>query len=129
MGNNMMIVAPEPEDFAVPLEQFEEASSHWQPHGILSKGPITDDGESDGVIEVDRPGEPGFMIIHFRNAVMMYVDGTEAQAAEVAAWAINSFPRTGPGEVWLVDQGYTGHSVLRPGMTPADVLDGWQEHG
>ena len=128
MGNNLMVVAPEPKDFIVTLEQFKEASSHWQPHGHFSEGPITDDGESDATIEVDRPGEPSFLIIHFRDEVALYIDGTEDQAADVAAWAINTFPRTGPGEVWLLDQGYSGHTVLRPGMSAADVLKDWQEH-
>ena len=128
MGKNMMVLAPEPKDFTVTFDQFRDASSYWQPHGHFSAGPITEDGDSDATIEVTRPGEPTCLIIHFRTAVMIYIDGTEEQAADVAAWAINTFPKTGPGEVWMVDQGYSGHSVLHRGTSANDILQNWQEH-
>jgi hypothetical protein len=59
---------------------------------------------------------------------MISTDGTREQAAEVAVWAANTFPKTGDGELWLTDEAYTGHTVLHPGMTTTDVLNTWQKH-
>src|SRR4051794_16596491 len=36
----------------------------------------------------------------------------EQAAAEVAVWAADTFPKTGDGELWIVDEEYTGHTVL-----------------
>ena len=126
MANRMIIIAPEPQDFIVTLDQFREASTFWGPHAALVGG-ASDDDPVDANIQVDRPGEPFFQIFHFNNNAMLSTDGTEEQAAEVAAWAANTFPKAGPGELWMTDQGYTGHTVLTPGMKAADIWKGWQE--
>ena len=87
----------------------------------------SDDDPVDANIQVDHPGAPLFQIFYFNNNAMLSTDGTEEQAAEVAAWAANTFPKSGPGELWMTDQGYSGHTALTPGMTAADIWKGWQE--
>jgi hypothetical protein len=127
MGNDAIITAPQPTDFVITLERFREAITDWQPYAHLA-GPISDDDPIDANIQVKRPDEPLFQIFHYRGGEMLSTDGTEQQAAEVAAWAVNTFPKTGPGELWMTDQGYTGHTVLKPGMSAADIWKGWQDH-
>ena len=127
MSNEMIVMAPEPADFIVTLEQFRAASTDWQPHARLA-GPVSDTDPIDANIQVERPGEPLFQIFHYKNENMISTDGTEAQAAEVAAWVITTFPTTGDGEVWLTDTGYSGHTVLHPGISTADIRKNWQEH-
>ena len=127
MSNRMIIVSPTPEDFSVTLEQFRAAADYWQPHAHLG-GSNSDSDPSDATISIDRPHEPGFQIVHFRNGAMISTDGTPEQAAEVAVWAANTFPKTGPGELWMTDQGYSGHTTLHPGISLSDVLNGWQNH-
>ena len=127
MGNRMIIIAQEPTDFTVTLDQFRQASTFWGPHASLVGG-VSETDPVDANIQVERPGEPFFQIFHFTSNAMLSTDGTEEQAAEVAAWAVNTFPKTGPGELWMTDRGYSGHSVLTPGITATDVWKGWQEH-
>ena len=127
MSNRLIVTAPEPKDFTVTIEQFRAASQHWAPHASVGSG-VVDDGPVDANILIERPGEPRFRIFHFRNNDMLSTDGTPEQAAEVAVWAVDSFPKTGDGELWLVDQGYNGHSVLTPGMSAADVWASWLAH-
>jgi hypothetical protein len=127
MGNDAIIIAPESTDFVITLERFRESIADWQPYAHLA-GPISDDDPIDANIQVTRPDEPFFQIFHYRNGDMLSTDGTEQQAAEVAAWAVNRFPKTGPGELWMTDQGYTGHAVLHPGMTATDIWPAWQDH-
>jgi hypothetical protein len=123
----MMVMAPEPKDFVVTLEQFRAAIPHWQPHAEPS-GPISQERPVDALIKITRPNEPFFQIFHYRDGDMLSTDGTPEQAAEVAVWAANTFPKTGEGELWIVDEEYTGHTVLTPGMNPADVWANWQTH-
>jgi hypothetical protein len=127
VSNRLIVTAPEPKDFTVTIEQFRTASEHWLPHAIVGGG-ISDDGPVDASILVERPGEPRFRIFHFQNEDMLSTDGTQEQAAEVAVWAVDSFPKTGDGELWMVDQGYNGHTVLTPGMSISDVWANWQDH-
>jgi 4-hydroxy-3-polyprenylbenzoate decarboxylase len=57
MGNRMIIIAQEPQDFTVTLEQFRDASTSWGPHASLVGGASNED-PVDANIQVDRPGEP-----------------------------------------------------------------------
>ena len=127
MGRRMIVMAPEADDFIVPLDRFVAAAGHWAPYAQV-RDESTLDGPSDATIWIERPGDTFFQIVHFRNERMISTDGTPEQAAEVAVWAADTFPMTADGELWFVDQGYSGHVVLRPGMSPRDVLDGWQPH-
>jgi len=79
---------------------------------------------------MQRPESDGafFQIRLLHDGDALSTDGTPEQAAEVAVWAANSFPPVDEGEIWLTDQGYSGHAVLWPGMTVADVRRGWIEH-
>jgi hypothetical protein len=128
MSNRLNVIATDPKDFTVTLEQFRDSIGPWQPYASLVGG-VSDDGPVDATIQVERPGEPFFQIFHFRDDDMLSTDGTPEQAAEVAAWAVNTFPMTGPGELWMIDEIYSGHTVLHPGMAAADVWKGWQKHG
>jgi hypothetical protein len=127
MSNRMIVIGADPEDFTFPLDRFRESLDSWQPHARLS-GSNSGDDLTDATISIDRPDQPGFQIVHFRDGRMISSDGTEEQAAEVAAWAAGTFTRSGPGELWMTDQGYSGHVVLRPGMTVAEIIGGWQKH-
>ena len=126
MGIRMIIIAPEPQDFTVTLDQFREASTFWGSHATLV-GALPTTTPSTPTSRSTAPEAPLFQIFHFNNNAMLSTDGTEEQAAEVAAWAANTFPKAGPGELWMTDQGYTGHTVLTPGMKAADIWKGWQE--
>ncbi len=128
MSNKLTIIAADPTHFVVTLEQFEKALAHWGPQAQLLARSASDADPSDAAIQVERPDEKPFQIFHVRSGAFLYTDGNPNQAAEVAVWAVNSFPMAGPGELWLVDQAYSGHSVLRPGMSAAEVLPGWQQH-
>jgi hypothetical protein len=66
----MMVMAPETEDFAVTLEQFRAAITHWQPYAEAS-GPILQDRPVDALIKVARPDEPFFQIFHYRDGDML----------------------------------------------------------
>jgi hypothetical protein len=127
VSNRLIVIAPEPKDFHVTLEQFRVAITHWQPHARLVDAA---DGEDlvDANIQVERPDQYFFQIFHFRDGDMVSTDGTREQAAEVAVWAANSFPKTGDGELWLTDEAYTGHAVLHPGMSATDIWESWQDH-
>jgi hypothetical protein len=125
MNNRAVILATTPLDFTVTLQQFETAAEHWNPYASL--GPDVD-LEADVVLFVERPGEPAFRVFHFTGEDMLMTDGTLEQSAEVAVWAADSFPLSGPSSLWLTDQEYTGHTVLRPGMRAGEVLAGWQKH-
>jgi hypothetical protein len=127
MGRRMIVIAREPGDFTVSLERFRRSAAQWQPHASLVDG-VSDDDPVDAAIQVERPGERFFQIFHFRDGTMLSTDGDDDQAAEVAAWAVNTFPVTGDGELWMVDQGYSGHIVLPPGMSSAEVWPGWRQH-
>ncbi|GAB3277421.1 hypothetical protein [Kineosporia babensis] len=127
MPERLIVVAPEPSDFHITREQFLAAMPYWEPHARLA-GSVSDDDPVDANIQVDRPDEYFFQIFHFQNERMLSTDGNWEQAVEFAIWAVNSFPKQGDGELWLVDQAYTGHVVLTPGM-PAEAFETtWVEH-
>lgn len=125
MSNRGVIAATKHLHFTVTLRQFEAAAEHWRPHATL--GPDVD-FEADAVIRVERPDEAVFQIFHFTGEDVLMTDGTPEQSAEVAVWAADSFSLSGPSELWLTDQEFTGHTVLRPGMNVHEVWDTWEKH-
>lgn len=127
MSNWLSVLAPDTDDFRVTAEQFRAAITHWLPHAGLG-GPVDHDDPLDITIFVTRPAERSFHIFHGRDGDMISTDAPWEQAVEVAVWAADSFPMNGSGELWLVDQAYTGHAVLGPGMSPDEVRRGWREH-
>ena len=58
---------------------------------------------------------------------MISVDGNPYNSAEVAAWARSLLPDPNLA-LWLIDQPFSGHTVLFPGITPQQVLDNWVDH-
>lgn len=111
--------------FHVGLDEFREASKDW---GSAEFFLTQDSSTADASIVIERPGEPPFQIRHFTSGQLISTDGTPEQSAEVAVWAANAFPPNEGGEVWLTDQAYTGHVVLRPGMTVEDIRRDWMDH-
>ena len=125
MSNRTVVVATTSLDFTVTLAQFEAAAEHWNPHASL--GPDVD-LEADAVLFIERPGEPAFRVFHFMGEDMLMTDGSPQQSAEVAVWAVDAFPMSGPSQLWMTDEEYTGHTVLRPGMSVGEVWATWQKH-
>ena len=89
VSNRLIVIAPEPKNFHVTLEQFRAASIHGQPYSRLA-GPVDDSDPIDANIHVERPGEYFFQIFHFHDGDMISTDGSREQAAEVAVWAANT---------------------------------------
>jgi hypothetical protein len=108
---NMIVVSPDPAGFALGRQCFEEAVV---------------DRFKDQVKLIPEP--PGFQIFHFHDGDMISTDGTTEQAVEVALWVRSLLPDDLGVRVWFVDQGYTGHAELVPGMTEGDIKTGWVEH-
>ncbi len=125
MSNRAIIAATKPLDLTITLQQFEDAAEDWGPHATL--GPDVD-FEADAVILVERPGEAAFQIFHPMGEDMILTAGTAQQIAEVAVWTVESFPLSGPSQLWLTDEEYTGHTVLRPGMSVDEVWSAWETH-
>src|SRR5689334_16030400 len=73
MSNPLLVMAPEPKDFVITLEQFRAALDYWQPHAHLIN-PLSSDTVDAG-IEVDRPDQPAFQVLHSRNADVLFSDG------------------------------------------------------
>ncbi len=78
-------------------------------------------------VQVSRSTEPFFQIFYLGDEAVS-TDGTSEQAAEVALWVRSLLPEDPGGRIWMVDQGYSGHVELIPGMTADDVKAGWVEH-
>ena len=82
---------------------------------------------SDATANVDSTNAPPFHIDHFPSDQMISVDGNPYNSAEVAAWARSLLPDPNLA-LWLIDQPFSGHTVLFPGITPQQVLDNWVDH-
>ncbi|WP_127842190.1 hypothetical protein [Actinomyces wuliandei] len=64
---------------------------------------------------------------HFPHNRMVSTDADPQVAAEVAAWVRHLHPD--PGLVlWYTDEGFTGHTVLTPGITPTQIDHQWVDH-
>ena len=84
----------------------------------ISVVPRDEPSPCDLTLYLTQRGVPGFGINQFRTGGCVSCDGTLEQQAEVAAMATTLFPAPLVGRVWLIDQGYFGHAVLTPGMSP-----------
>ena len=58
---------------------------------------------------------------------MVSTEGTPDQAAEVAAWVRQANPDRGL-VLWFVDDSFSGHIVLYPGITPEQITANWVDH-
>ncbi|WP_205570043.1 hypothetical protein [Actinomyces lilanjuaniae] len=66
-------------------------------------------------------------MIHFPDNGMISIDAQPWVAAEVAAWVRSLHPD--PSLVlWYTDEGFTGHTVLTPGITPTQIDHQWVDH-
>lgn len=71
-------------------------------------------------------GAPEYQIFLLGPEVQVSTDGTDEQAFEVAAWVREQLPEEwAASEVWIVDEAFTGHTLLGTGMSPADVRMAW----
>jgi hypothetical protein len=122
----MAICSPD-QALQVDREVFEEQARTRFPEGVVLS---IDDANRpmDVVVQIGRTGEPEFQILRSREGEVIFTDGTPKQAAEVALWIRSLLPDDPGGRIWLVDEGYSGHVELVPGMTAADVKARWVEH-
>ena len=126
---NMIIVSPDPVGFALDRCRFEEAAiDRFSDQVKVIPEPPGWKSPVDVTASISRQGEPEFQIFHFQNGDMISTDGTTEQAVEVALWVRSLLPDDPGVRIWFVDQGYTGHAELVPGMTEDDIKAGWVEH-
>lgn len=122
----MVICSPD-QALQVEREVFEEQARARFPEGVVLA--IDDTARPmDVAVQIERAGEPEFQILRSREGEVIFTDGTPEQAAEVALWIRSLLPDDPGGRIWLVDEGYSGHVELVPGMTADDVKAGWVEH-
>ncbi|MFD7157632.1 hypothetical protein ACFV9C_23740 [Kribbella sp. NPDC059898] len=126
---NIIVLSPEPGTFTIDRARFEEAvvQRFGQQTKIISES-ADDQSSIDVTARVSRPGEPWFQIFHFGTGDAISTDGTNEQAVEVMLWVRSLLPDEHDGPVWAIDEAYTGHVELIPGMTPDDVRSGWLDH-
>jgi hypothetical protein len=126
VGTSMIIVSPD-EALHLDRETFErEAVARFGIDALLL--PDADDPTADVSVTVQRADEPSFRIFHAREANHISIEGNECQQAETALWVRSLLLDDPGGRIWLVDQGYSGHVELVPGMSEADLDAGWVEH-
>jgi hypothetical protein len=126
---SMIVVSPDPTGFALDRRRFEEAVvDKFSGQVKVIPEPADEPSPVDVTASIARPGEPRFQIFHFQDGDMISTDGTTEQAVEVALWVRSLLPDDPDVRIWLVDQGYTGHVELVPGMTASDIKSGWIEH-
>ena len=127
---NYIIHAQRPADFTVTAQQFRSALHHWAPHVTLTEPTDSRDISPalDVVAAVQRPDEESFRVARADDDSQIWIRGTPQQAAEVAVWAIRSFPYSGDSELWITYPSRTGHAQLVQGMSPDEVWDDWLDH-
>jgi hypothetical protein len=126
---NMDVVSPDPAGFALDRQCFEEAAvDKFIDQVRLIPEPANELSPVDVTASISRQGEPEFQIFHFQNGDMISTDGTTEQAVEVALWVRSLLPDDPGVRIGLVDEGYTGHVDLDPGMSEDDIKSGWEEH-
>ncbi len=122
----MAICSPD-QVFHIDRLGFEEGARARFPDGVVV-GIDDQERPMDVAVQIDRAGEPEYQILRSREGEVVFTDGTPEQAAEVALWIRSLLPDDPGGRIWMVDQGYSGHVELVPGMTVDDVKAGWVEH-
>ena len=83
--------------------------------------------ETDCYLYVTLPREPDFAIAHFRDNLMLGLEGTAQQNARLAAWLRSLLPERAP-RVIAGDRDWRGHVDLPFGITPERVLATWVDH-
>lgn len=115
---NMVVLSP---DDVLRLER-----ERFRTEALAEFGSSTVVTEQD-TVQINRPTEPFFQIFYLGEEAVS-TDGTPEQAIEVAMWVRSLLPDDPGGRIWMVDQGFSGHVELTPGMTADDVKANWVEH-
>ena len=126
MGVGYMVLVPDPDQTVFDAETFaKEAQVRWTGCRVIWEDPskyISDVG-----VRVDPDDDPTFMIYHFPHRRAVTTNGTLSQAAEVAVWVREVHPD--PELVlWFIDDTFTAHVVLHPGITVDEIHSGWVDH-
>ena len=126
MGVNYMIIAVRPEDRMFDVDTFvHEAQERWPGCEVFDANQSKSNQTT--FVQVESQDEPSFSINHFSDNQMVSTEGVPDQAAEVAAWVRQANPD--PGLVlWFVDDSFSGHTVLYPGITPEQITANWVDH-
>ena len=67
------------------------------------------------------------MIDHFPHRRLLAIGGNPFNSVEVAVWVREVHPD--PEIVlWLIDDAFTAHVVLHPGITVDEIHAGWVDH-
>ena len=89
--------------------------------------PSRKEWETDYYLHVNLPHQPGFAIAHFRDNLMVGLEGPAQQNARSAAWIRSLLPERAP-RVIAGDREWRGHVDLPHGITPERVLTNWVDH-
>ncbi len=98
------------------------ARGRWPDHLTVRHRPS--DREVDVELRVARPGEPLFHVFHTDGSEMVWTDGDEAQAGEVAE-LVASVMDEDVRVLWVNDGG-SAFIELRRAMSAQDVVDAWR---
>ncbi|WP_126383051.1 hypothetical protein [Actinomyces howellii] len=121
-----MVLVPDPDQVIFDADTFiKEAQVRWPGCHFYVEDPSK--YISDAGVEVDPGDDPPFMIYHFPHRRALTMDASPFKAAEVAMWVRELYPD--PDLVlWLIDNGFTAHVVLHPGITVDEIHAGWVDH-
>ncbi|MFC7623080.1 hypothetical protein [Microlunatus sp. GCM10028923] len=126
MSSSMTIFSPDGA-FRVESEVFVAGARHnWGSEVPILTNP--DSRPHNLTVQIKREGGTSFQVFHDRLDESVLTDGDPDQCAEVAVWVLSLLSGQLSGRLWMTDQGFTGHIDLVPGMTVADVRDGWISH-
>ena len=126
MGVSHMIITTSPRDFMFDTDAFiREAQRRWPGCEVFRE--IREKDPSDATVQISPQNKPSFSVDHFPDNQMVSIDGNPDNSAEVAAWVRQMHPN--PDLVlWFIDESFSGHTVLFPGITAQEVLDNWADH-
>lgn len=96
--------------------------------GQVTREVLSPGGINLCTIEIEPANSDAFQIFLLGPETQVSTDGTDQQALEVAAWVRSLLPDEMPSEVWFFDEGFAGHAVLTPGITPDGIKLAWREH-
>ena len=108
-----------------PEEAVRAGARWWEAQGAVVTVLDRPGNDYDVIIDVEPDGATGFQIRRDSTGRALTTDGTSQQTAFVASWARSLVPPEEPTEVWLVDDDYTQHVVLTPGITADEVGRSW----
>ena len=121
-----MVLVPDPDQVIFDADTFVKAAqAKWPGCRVIWKDPSRQ--IADVSVRVDPGDDPPFMVDHLPHCRLLTTDGLPYQAAEVAVWVRDLYPD--PGLVlWFIDDAFTAHVVLHPGITTDEIHAGWVDH-